>query len=212
MNVSHGNFPIWRGSKRSSKGCEGVQWDPRDPLSEQPRSPRPRRRRSSRGRCCRAGAWTQLVSIITRTSHGETQCAVRVRAVDAVGLGRGHAPCVKGFRPGFDPALSRTWWKGTDSGKVLNLVACCGGETELAEGRRPKRNLSLHKPPPQFASRPRWIKITQHKSNPAETTCGGETRLLGACQARMTYSPFRSGACKVRFTGLARKSQADPAV
>jgi hypothetical protein len=34
MSVSYGNFPIWRGSKGSSTGCEGVLWDPRDPLRE----------------------------------------------------------------------------------------------------------------------------------------------------------------------------------
>ena len=27
---------IWRGSKGSSTGCEGVLWDPQEPLSQQP--------------------------------------------------------------------------------------------------------------------------------------------------------------------------------
>ena len=29
-------MPIWRGYKGSSTGREGVLWDPRDPLSQQP--------------------------------------------------------------------------------------------------------------------------------------------------------------------------------
>jgi hypothetical protein len=35
-SVSDGTFPIWRGSKGSSTGCQGVRWDPRDPLGQQP--------------------------------------------------------------------------------------------------------------------------------------------------------------------------------
>ena len=27
------HVPVWRGSKGSSTGCQGVLWDPRDPLS-----------------------------------------------------------------------------------------------------------------------------------------------------------------------------------
>ena len=30
---SYGTFSIWRESRGSSAGCQGVLWDPRDPLS-----------------------------------------------------------------------------------------------------------------------------------------------------------------------------------